>query len=136
MKLLFLCTHNACRSIVAEAVSQQHLGQQNGQHTIRSAGSAPRGVVHPSALAYLMNTGRPTDHLQSQSWDEFADFHPDYIITLCDSAAQETCPIWFGLSKVLHWPFADPSKIEDSQQQKSAFEAIETQLRARLDSLL
>lgn len=132
MKILFLCTHNACRSITAEVIAQEHLGSN---HQVRSAGSAPRGVVHPSALQYLQETNRKINGLQSQSWDEFADFQPDYIITLCDSAAQEACPIWFGESNVLHWPFSDPSKLEDQQEQRQAFQTIEKLLIEKLNYL-
>ena len=100
MKVLYICTHNRCRSILSEAMTE-HYGQ--GLLEARSAGSQPVGAVHPLSLVYLAEAGIATSHLQSQSWDEFADFAPDVVITVCDSAAAESCPLWFDNTLVLHF---------------------------------
>ena len=110
MKLLFICTHNRCRSILAEAISN-HLA--NGKIIARSAGSSPAGEVHPLSIQFLQEKGIATDHCQSQSCNDFADFEPDAVITLCDSAASEACPVWFGNAAQVHWGLRDPSKNSD-----------------------
>ncbi|MBU2979787.1 arsenate reductase ArsC [Alteromonas sp. C1M14] len=119
MKILFICTHNRCRSILSEAITNKIAG---GVIDARSAGSQPVGEVHPLSVKYLQQTGYPTDSLKSQSWDEFEDFHADVVITVCDAAAGEACPVWFGKSIKVHWGLADPSKIEGSEEDvKTAF---------------
>lgn len=119
MKILFVCTHNRCRSILSEAITRQRAG---AVIEARSAGSQPAGEVHPLSLKYLAEAGYDTQGLQSQSWDEFAEFAPDLVITVCDSAAGEACPLYLGQSLKVHWGLADPSKIEgDSAQQAEAF---------------
>ncbi|MBO1518774.1 arsenate reductase ArsC [Oceanisphaera pacifica] len=134
MKILYICTHNRCRSILSEAVTQ-HKGQ--GLLEARSAGSQPSGEVHPLSLTYLAEAGIATVGLQSQSWDEFADFAPDVVITVCDSAAQETCPVWFGDCLVVHWGLADPSKLVGSEEQKAiAFRQTIQQIEHRVEQLL
>lgn len=115
MRILFICTHNRCRSILSEAITNDAHGDLI---EARSAGSQPAGVVHPLSLKYLAETGVETSGLASQSWDEFEAFSPDLVITVCDSAANETCPIWFGDSVQIHWGLADPSKLEGSEEQK------------------
>ena len=117
LKILYICTHNRCRSILSEAMTQHH-GQ--GLLEARSAGSQPAGAVHPLSLRYLAEAGIDTQHLQSQSWDEFADFAPDLVVTVCDSAAAESCPLWFDNSLVLHWGLADPSKLIGSDEELAA----------------
>lgn len=109
MKLLFICTHNRCRSILAEAITNHIAG---GKITAASAGSSPQGEVHPLSLKYLAESGISTEGLRSQSWNEFENFNPDAILTLCDSAAKESCPIWFGESIQAHWGLADPSRVD------------------------
>lgn len=118
MKILFICTHNRCRSILAEAITN-HVGGSNIQAV--SAGSSPQGQVHPLSLHYLSEHSISIDGLKSQSWDDFDGFNPDAIITLCDSAAQETCPVWFGDSVQAHWGLADPSKLLSESEQGIAF---------------
>jgi arsenate reductase len=108
MRVLFICTHNRCRSIMAEAIGNQSAG---GKLVARSAGSQPEGQVHPGALAALERAGYVSDGLHSKSWDELQDFHPDLIVTLCDSAANEPCPAWFGGCEVVHYSLADPSRV-------------------------
>jgi protein-tyrosine-phosphatase len=85
----------------------------------RSAGSQPVGEVHPLSLKYLAERGFSTDGLQSQSWDEFEDYDADLVVTVCDSAAGESCPVYFGKSLKVHWGLEDPSKLEGSEQEKA-----------------
>ncbi|MGH1470778.1 MAG: arsenate reductase ArsC [Cellvibrionaceae bacterium] len=113
MKILFICTHNRCRSILAEAMTN-HVGK--GVIEAKSAGSQPAGKVHPLSLKYLAEKGLDTSTLQSQSWDEFEKDNFDVVITVCDSAAQEQCPLWIGNSLKVHWGLSDPSKIEGSEE--------------------
>ena len=111
MKLLFICTHNRCRSVMAEAIANHVAG-----HIIqaRSAGSQPAGAIHPLTLRFLQERGIPTDTLKSQSWNDFTIFEPDVVVTVCDSAARETCPTWFGDSVQVCWALPDPSKLHGS----------------------
>jgi len=114
MKFLFICTHNRCRSILAEAVFNKV-----GGHCLeaKSAGSQPVGVVHPLTLEALHAHGIPHAGLQSQSWDDFSQWEADVVITVCDSAAGESCPLWFGDSLRLHWGLRDPSSIKGSEDE-------------------
>lgn len=137
LKVLYICTHNRCRSILSEAVTNK-LG--NGLIDARSAGSQPVGEVHPLSIKYLSEMGYSVDGLQSQSWDEFEAFAPDLVITVCDSAAGETCPVWFGRAVKVHWGLSDPSKLSGTEQQiKTAFkqciELIETRVQQLLECL-
>lgn len=117
MKVLFICTHNRCRSILCEAIANQLNGSdEEGQVVAKSAGSEPAGEVHPSTLIALQRAGYSVDGLVSESWDVHEGFAPDLIITVCDSAASEACPLWFGRGVKVHWGLADPSKLEGSQQ--------------------
>ncbi|MCW8107093.1 arsenate reductase ArsC [Alteromonas ponticola] len=118
MKILFICTHNRCRSILSEAITNQ-LTDENV--LAKSAGSQPVGEVHPLSLKYLQQTGFNTDGLFSKSWHELETFAPDVVITVCDSAANESCPVWFGNAIKLHWGLEDPSKIADSKTAEQAF---------------
>lgn len=134
MKILYICTHNRCRSILSEAVTQ-HLGQ--GLLEARSAGSQPAGEVHPLSLTYLAEAGVPIVGLRSQSWDDLADFAPDVVITVCDSAAKETCPVWFDNAIVLHWGLADPSKLIGNDAEKAAaFRQSIAAITHRVDTLI
>lgn len=112
MKVLYICTHNRCRSILCEAISNA----SSGKLQARSAGSQPVGKVHPLSLKYLAQKGYNVEGLKSQSWDEFEDFEPDLVITVCDSAAGESCPLYFSKSLKVHWGLEDPSKLEGSEQ--------------------
>jgi arsenate reductase (thioredoxin) len=122
--VLFLCTHNSARSILAEA-TLNHLGR--GRFQAFSAGSSPRDNQQPNPLALeaLQHAGISTDGLRSKNWDEFA--RPDapqmdLIITVCDNAAGEVCPIWPGHPATAHWSYADPSETAgDEAQQREAF---------------
>lgn len=108
MKILYICTHNRCRSILSEAITNSIAGDVIDA---KSAGSQPVGEVHPLSLKYLMQTGHSIENLQSESWDDFDSFEPDLVVTVCDSAANETCPVYFGNSLKVHWGLSDPSKV-------------------------
>jgi len=121
MNILFVCTHNRCRSILSEAIANQH-ADNNGRIKAYSAGSQPSGQVHPLSLKYLEVAGYKADNLKSQSWDDFDADSIDLVITVCDSAANESCPLWMGKQLKIHWGLEDPSKIEgDDETLKSAF---------------
>ena len=134
--VLFLCTGNSARSILAEA-QMNHLGQ--GRFRAYSAGSHPAGKVNPFALELLKAAGLPTDGLRSKSWEEFA--RPgapamDFILTVCDNAAGEVCPIWPGKPVTAHWGVADPAAVEGSDAEKRlAFRDAATILRRRIELL-
>ena len=130
-KILFICTHNRCRSVLSEAIANQR-----GTGVIRaaSAGSAPAGAIHPMTLTMLERRGYPTDGLYSKSWDSLAAFAPDVVVTVCDSAANESCPVWMGPVKKLHWSLPDPSKLEDPSEQEAAFNAVIDTIEARIDA--
>ncbi len=112
MKILYVCTHNRCRSILSEAITNHRAGDLL---VARSAGSQPAGEVHPLSLRYLAEAGIPTEGLYSKSWDQMADFEPDLVLTLCDAAAGESCPVWMGRALKLHWGLADPSRVEGDE---------------------
>ena len=134
MKLLFICTHNRCRSIIAEAVTN-HVGGDRLQ--ARSAGSQPSGEVHPLSIKYLREAGIPTDDLCSQSWDDHEKWAPDVVITVCDQAAGEQCPVWFGRSLKVHWGLADPSRLEGSEEDvAAAFRQTIATLGERVEQVL
>ena len=134
MKILYICTHNRCRSILSEAVTN-HLGQ--GRIEARSAGSQPSGVVHPLSLKYLEERGIPTQDLHSKSWDSFENWVPDLVVTVCDSAAGEACPIWLGESTKVHWGLEDPSKLEGSEEEiTQAFNQSIDIIQARVEMML
>lgn len=133
MKILYICTHNRCRSILSEAITNQIAGDVI---QAKSAGSQPVGEVHPLSLKYLAQTGYAINGLQSQSWDDFEDFQPDVVVTVCDSAAGEACPLYFGNSLKVHWGLSDPSKIEgDEAQIKQAFLACIDEIAKRAQKL-
>jgi len=110
MKLLFLCTHNRCRSILAEAITRQVCGTLI---EVQSAGSAPARKVHPLTLEQLALHDIPLRGLRSKAWTQLSDYQPDFIITLCDSAAGESCPLGDPNTTRIHWPLPDPTRLED-----------------------
>ncbi len=133
MKILYICTHNRCRSILSEAITNQ---LANDSITARSAGSQPAGEVHPLSLKYLAESGYSTDGLISQSWDDFERFEPDVVVTVCDSAAGEACPLYFGNSLKVHWGLSDPSKIQGNESEiKQAFLACIEEIAERVKKL-
>ena len=103
--VLVLCTGNSCRSVMAEALINQ-LGQ--GHYSAMSAGSFPAGYVHPKSIATLKRHGIDPGEPRSKSWDEFADKHLDLVITVCDQAANETCPVFLNETEKLHWSTPTP----------------------------
>lgn len=120
--VLFLCTGNSSRSIMAEAILNQK-GKPN--FAAYSAGSHPRGVIHPGALKQLEAAHLPRAWLRSKSWDEFAKPDApkmDFVFTLCDDAARETCPIWPGQPMTAHWGLADPGNVSrEPEEMERAF---------------
>jgi len=134
MNVLYICTHNRCRSILSEAITNHFA---DGKIIAKSAGSQPLGEVHPLSIQYLQEAGIATEGLRSQSWDDFEQFAPDLVVTVCDSAAGETCPLWFGKSLKVHWGLADPSKLQGSQAHiAEAFRATIEQIKQRVEQLL
>ena len=133
-KFLFICTHNRCRSILSEAITN-HLS--DGKIIAYSAGSQPVGEVHPLSIKYLQARGIRTEGLQSQSWDEFESVEPDVVITVCDNAANEQCPVWFGNCVKVHWGLPDPSKLEGSEEKiRNAFYAVMDTIENRIQNVL
>jgi arsenate reductase len=118
--VLFLCTGNSARSIIAECLLNQW---GRGRFVGYSAGSFPKGEVHPVALALLKNMKLPTADLRSKSWDEFARPdapHMDFVFTVCDNAAGEVCPVWPGRPMTAHWGIADPAAAMGSDKERWA----------------
>lgn len=133
MNILILCTGNSCRSILAEATFN-HLAPE-GWRAI-SAGSQPAGYVHPRSLALLQREGINIDGLVSKSWDKLP-FTPDIVITVCASAAGETCPAYLGQVLRSHWGVEDPAKATGSDAEiDAAFEKAYRILRHRIETLL
>ncbi|MGB8414578.1 MAG: arsenate reductase ArsC, partial [Candidatus Binatus sp.] len=131
--VLFLCTGNSARSILAEAILNQ-LGR--GRFQAYSAGSYPRGQVNPRAIELLQRLHFPTEGLRSKSWNEFAqDGAPplDFVFTVCDNAAKEVCPIWPGQPMTAHWGIPDPAAVDGSDAVKTlAFSETFRQLDRRI----
>lgn len=139
LNVLFLCTHNSARSILAEALLNAMAG---GRFKAWSAGSSPRDnqQPHPLGLQVLQKAGVSTEGLRSKSWDEFAAAGAptmDLIITVCDNAAGEVCPIWPGHPATAHWGFADPSEGDAPDSEKlEAFRQTLHLIKRRLDLLI
>lgn len=131
--VLFLCTGNSARSVLAEGILRKD-GQ--GKFNAYSAGSQPRGTVNPFALKVLGAYGYPNDGFRSKSWDEFAAQGApamDFILTVCDSAAGETCPVWLGRPMTAHWGIPDPAAVEGTDlEKKKAFNTAFKLLRNRI----
>ena len=119
MKLLFVCSHNRCRSILSEAIANK-LGQ--GKILAKSCGSHPSGKVHPDTIHFLEKAGYNFENLKSKSFDDVKDFTPDLVITVCDQASKEPCPIIYNKSIKINWSLEDPSvQIASSLEKEQAF---------------
>ena len=132
--VLFLCTGNSARSVIAESILSR-AGQ--GRFQSFSAGSHPKGEVHPYAIDLLRKLNYPTDSLRSKSWDEFAAAGApelDFVITVCDDAAGEVCPVWPGQPMTAHWGVPDPAAAEGSESERRlAFADSYRMLSNRID---
>lgn len=134
MKILFLCTANSCRSILCEAAFN-HLAPQGMK--AYSAGSQPKGEVHPLSLKTLEKAGISTAGLFSKSSDVHVNLAPDFVITVCDKAAGEACPVFFGPAAKAHWGLADPSEYHGTEEDiEAAFEATLEQIKTRIEAFL
>lgn len=135
--VLFLCTGNSARSILGEAILN-HVGQD--RFRAYSAGSTPKGSVHPMTLETLAKVGIPTDGLRSKAWDEFAAPDApkmDFIFTVCDNAAGEVCPIWPGQPMTAHWGIEDPAAVDGPEfKQRAAFDDAMRYLRNRIGAFI
>nr|VFK28383.1 MAG: arsenate reductase [Candidatus Kentron sp. MB]VFK74225.1 MAG: arsenate reductase [Candidatus Kentron sp. MB] len=133
--VLFLCTGNSARSILAESILRSQGGQRFASY---SAGSHPTGRINPTALALLHSLQIDTTGLRSKSWDEFTEPgapNIDFVITVCGNAAQETCPVWNGQPIRAHWGVDDPAAVEGTKTEKMAafrvaFQTLEKRIQA------
>ncbi len=133
--VLFLCTGNSARSILAEVILSN---EGAARFRAFSAGSFPKGQVHPEALRLLQEHGYSTERLRSKSWEELAApgaAEIDFVITVCDNAAGEICPIWPGTPVTAHWGIEDPAAVE-IERQAPAFKKAYEQLKRRIDQLI
>jgi arsenate reductase len=135
MRLLFICTHNACRSILGEVITREVAG---GRIEVASAGSHPAGRIHPLTLQFLNRQGLPTEDLRSKGFEDLGGFRPDVVITVCDSAAGESCPAWLVEEAVTaHWGLPDPSRQTESPAAiEQDFQDVAEILSARIEALL
>ncbi|HEU4459951.1 MAG TPA: arsenate reductase ArsC [Methylibium sp.] len=139
--VLFICTGNTARSILAEGLMND-LGSRLPTRRFKaySAGSQPKGVVNPFALQTLANWRIPTDGFRSKSWDEFAKPGApvmDFVFTVCDNAAGEVCPFWPGQPMTAHWGVPDPAAVEGTDEEKAkAFLSAAVTLKRRIELML
>lgn len=132
-KVLVLCTGNSCRSVMAEALINQ---LKDGYEAV-SAGSKPAGYVHPKSIETLKRHGIDPGQPRSKSWDEFEGSAFDYVITVCDQAANESCPVFMGHARKLHWSTPDPAKVQGTEAEiNAAFDAAFDMLKARIEQEL
>ena len=133
MKFLFLCTGNSCRSILSEVLFNSRAPEG---WTAYSAGSKPTGKVHPLTIKTLENLGLSTEGLASKTIDDCEQYQPDVVITVCDQAAQEACPLYLGSAIKAHWGLADPSHLELPEDEKlKTFLVTVAHINKRLDAL-
>lgn len=136
LNVLFLCTGNSARSILAEVILND-LGGDN--FTAYSAGSQPAGQVNPGALQKLAAEGHSTQGLSSDSWERFSgDGAPEFdiVITVCDNAAGEACPVWNGSPVTAHWGIPDPAGFENADERRVAFDVAYDQIKRRIEAFL
>jgi len=134
--ILFLCTHNSARSVLGEALASTH---QSGLFVGYSAGSTPGTSVNPIAAELAKEMGYDQSKLRSKSWDEYGlpdAPKMDFIVTVCDNAAGEVCPVWPGNPATAHWGFPDPSQVQGSEEEKrKAFKDVMIGLKKRIELL-
>jgi arsenate reductase len=135
--VLFICTGNSARSILAESL-MNHAGK--GRFVAYSAGSHPTGVVNPHALEALHSMGVPAHNARSKNWDEFSATDApqmDFVFTVCDNAAGEVCPVWPGKPMTAHWGLSDPATTEgDEHEVRMVFRDAAVTLKRRIDLML
>jgi protein-tyrosine-phosphatase len=134
--VLFLCTGNSARSILAEAILNR---DGAGRFRAFSAGSYPKGQVHPQALRLLAELNYPVEEMRSKGWEEFAASSApplDFVFTVCDNAAGEVCPVWPGQPMTAHWGIEDPAAVEHGSAQERAFTAAYHALQRRIGVFL
>lgn len=135
--VLFLCTGNSARSIMAEALLNSH---GKGRFQAYSAGSQPKGEINPLALRMIAENGLATEGLRSKNWDEFAQEDApkmDFVFTVCDNAAGEACPVWPGQPVTAHWGIEDPAAVEGTPiEMERAFVLAWTYLKNRIDAFI
>ena len=130
--VLVLCTGNSARSVMAEGLINV---MGHGRFKAYSAGSKPTGIVNPLAIEQLQSIGYPTETLRSKSWNEFSGAdapHLDFVITVCDNAAGETCPVWFGAPVTAHWSFPDPGVSGTEEERRADFAKVFRQVMNRV----
>ena len=130
--VLVLCTGNSARSVMAEGLINV---MGHGRFKAYSAGSKPTGIVNPLAIEQLQSIGYPTETLRSKSWNEFSGAdapHLDFVITVCDNAAGETCPVWFGAPVTAHWSFPDPGVSGTEEERRADFAKVFGQIMNRV----
>ena len=133
-KILVLCTGNSCRSIMAEGLIN-HFGKEDFQAF--SAGSNPAGYVHPMSIKTLEKSGIFKSDYKSQSWDDFSDIDFDLVITVCDNAAGEACPVYLSSAPKVHWGVEDPAKFEGSEEEiENEFQRIFAILAKRTHAMV
>ena len=132
--VLFLCTGNSCRSIMAEAILN-NLGE--GHWQAFSAGSMPTGQVHPEALKCIERNGMSLSNPSSQSWDDYMERPIDIIVTVCDNAAAEACPVMPGNGEKIHWSIPDPAGLSGTAEEiKAGFQSVFNDLHGRISKLI
>ena len=133
-KILVLCTGNSCRSILADGLIN-HFGKENFQAF--SAGSNPAGYVHPMSIKTLEKSGIFKSDYKSQSWDDFSDIDFDLVITVCDNAAGEACPIYLNSAPKVHWGVEDPAKFKGSEEEiENEFQRVFAILAKRTHAMI
>lgn len=134
--VLFLCTGNSARSILGEVILNELSG---GAYVAHSAGSQPTGRVNPGAIKKLAAEGHSIEGLASKSWDRFSGPGApaiDLVITVCDNAAAESCPVWNGSPVTAHWGIPDPAYFDSEEARDAAFDLAYTRMRSRIEALL